>query len=487
MFTLTGNARRTRLIQYVFSLVLAVTSVGAISQNNEQNSDHVASEPRHVILIIGDGMDDQQITIARNYLTGAQGRLSIDKLALRSTSQILTITNEVSGKPVYVADSANTATSMATGEVTSRGRISTRAGSNESIPTIMEMASAAGLKTGLVSTASVTDATPSAFAAHMSLRLCENPKTMFEIIIKDIYIGNCLTELKANGGPGSIAEQLANSKVDVILGGGIKHFSMMAEGESRSVMDVAKSNGFQIVTQASKLAQTNRDERLLGLFSPGTMPVKLQGQNGREAEAPETSILHSVHRYLGEVTLPALMNCEPNPEFAGHPTLKQLTDTALNHLSHQNRRGFLLVIESASIDKQSHERKPCGSIGELDQLNDAVDSALAFAAKNPNTLILVTADHAQAAQIIPNESLFSKYPIPVYTPGMLARIRTLEGGFMAVNYATNSFPYEEHTGANVPLFANAEGLGIVPAFVQQPDIFTIVRDYLGLDETVEAH
>ena len=126
------------------------------------------SEPRQVILIIGDGMDEQQITIARNYLVGAGGRLPMDEMPLRSVSQILTTQDLANGKPVYVADSANTATSLATGQVTSRGRISTRAGTDQNIETIVELASAAGLRSGIVTTASVTDATPAAFATRRS-------------------------------------------------------------------------------------------------------------------------------------------------------------------------------------------------------------------------------------------------------------------------------------------------------------------------------
>jgi alkaline phosphatase len=437
--------------------------------------------PRQVILIIGDGMDDQQITIARNYLSGAAGHLLLDEMPLRASSQILTIEDTLDGKPVYVGDSANTATSMASGELTSRGRIATRAGNNQPIPTIVEIAAAAGYKTGLVSTASVTDATPAAFATHISLRLCENPQAMLQAAYNDIYLGECKSELKANGGLGSIAEQLVDSDLDVILGGGAKHFAMIAEASTDSLAEVAKQNGFQLVTTPAELALAMPQKRLLGLFSPGTMPVRLQGENERAAEEPETSLLHYVHRYLGEVTLPAPMHCEPNPAFAAMPSLKAMTDTALAQLSHDNTKGFFLMVESASIDKQSHERKPCGSIGELQQLDEALASALAFADQHPNTLILVTADHAQAAQIIPDISLFAKFPIPIYTPGKLARIITPEGSILAVNYATNNFPQEEHSGANVPLFANSEGVGIVPSFLQQRDIFAISRDYLKLD------
>jgi alkaline phosphatase len=442
--------------------------------------DSTALLPRHVILIIGDGMDDQQITIARNYLKGAAGRLLLDELPVRSTAQVLSTQDSVNGKPVYVSDSANTATSLATGVVTSRGRISTTPGSDEDIPTIIELAEAAGYRTGLVTTASVTDATPSAFAVHISFRLCENPELMEEVVFKDIFVGECQAALKANGGPGSIAEQLASSSVDVILGGGSKHFAPQVEGRDKSVLEVAIDRGFQHLSSAAELDSASMGPPLLGLFSRSTMPVRLRGENGRAAEEVETSLLHMLHDYLGEATLPVPMHCEPNPESASVPSLKQMTDAALAHLSHNNVTGFFLMIESASIDKQSHERKPCGSIGELEQLEEALQSALAFAENNPDTLILVTADHGQAAQIIPYESLFSRYPIPIYPPGSIARIITPEGSHMTVNYGTSNFIMEEHTGANVPLFSNAAGLGIVPAFVQQPDLFTISKEYLGL-------
>jgi len=468
-----------RVSRLLTGVACAALSVCAYAVDIVSPGEAIAT-PRNVILIIGDGMDDQQITIARNYLAGANGRLLLDEMPLRSTAQVVTMENKIGGKPVYVADSANTATTMATGVVTSRGRVSTTAGDNRPILTIVEMAQAAGYKTGIVSTASVTDATPAAFATHISFRLCENPETMLDITYKDIFLGDCLDERVSEGGPGSIAEQLANSGLDVILGGGSKHFAMAAEGGTTSVADIARHNGFQVASTRTELAAASLQQRLLGLFSPGTMPVRLRGENDRTAEAPEPSLLHYVHRYLGEVTLPALMRCEANPAFEDVPSLKEMTDKALAQLSHNNSIGFFLMIESASIDKQAHERKPCGSIGELQQLNEALASALAFAEDYPDTLILVTADHSQAAQIIPNESLFSAYPIPVFTPGKLARITTPEGSVMAVNYATNNFSYGEHTGANVPVFSNATGVSIVPAFIAQRDIFEISRAYLKL-------
>ena len=53
--------------------------------------------PRNVILIIGDGMDDQQISIARNYLRGASGKLLLDELPLRAAVGVLTIEDKQDG------------------------------------------------------------------------------------------------------------------------------------------------------------------------------------------------------------------------------------------------------------------------------------------------------------------------------------------------------------------------------------------------------
>ena len=467
-------------LRYLLCVFALHASAGIAQASASQHGSSSASQSRQVILIIGDGMDEQQITIARNYLEGATGLLQVDQLPLRSSMQILTTEDQENGKSVYVADSANTATSMATGVVMSRGRISTSAGGNEDLTTIVEMASARGLRTGIVTTASITDATPAAFAAHISLRLCENPEKMVDITFSGIPVGDCSDDLKANGGNGSIAEQLADSSLDVMLGGGAKHFLPDAEGETESVTRIAERNGFQVVTTATELAAASPDKRLLGLFAPSTLPVRWQGENGRAAEEPKRSWLNHIHPFLGSVTQPKPMTCEPNPEFATVPDLQKMTEAALSHLSHNNDTGFFLMIESASIDKQSHERKPCGSIGEVQQLEEALTSALAFAEAHPRTLILVTADHSQAAQLIPYVSLFAGFPIPTSTPGMTARVITPEGGHMSINYATSTFMMEEHTGASVPLFSNSEGLGLVGPFVQQPQIFEIVRDYLRL-------
>lgn len=115
------------------------------------------ADNRNVILIIGDGFDDQHVTMGRNYLVGMSGKLGLDRLPFRASVQIETLST--SGDPLYVADSANTATSLATGGITNIGRIATDI-HDEDLPTIAERALQKRFRVGLVTTSSLTDATP---------------------------------------------------------------------------------------------------------------------------------------------------------------------------------------------------------------------------------------------------------------------------------------------------------------------------------------
>ena len=433
------------------------------------------AQPRSVVLIIGDGFDDQHVTMGRNYLAGQSGTLLLDELPVRGAVQVETV--DADGRPIYVADSANTATSLATGAITQISRIG-KNGNDESVRTILEAASEAGYKTGIVSTASVTDASPAAFAAHVTIRACENPVTIRGGVKYGVTFAGCPEDLVENGGAGSIAEQLAVSPVDVILGGGMEHFVAQHETQP-TAQALAEGAGVTFLTQAEQLS-SHHFGRVIGLFSEDTMPVKWQGTDGRTAETMERSWLNRAHQMIGSVTQPEVIKCVANPDFAVMPSLEAMTRYAVDHLSRDNDKGFFLTIESASIDKRAHDRDPCGSIGEVAQLEDALGVVMEYAEAHPETLIIVTADHSQAAQIVPDPTLYKSLPIPVFSPGKVARVVTPEGGVMRINYATNNISSEEHTGANVPLFANSEGTETLKPFMRQREIYHAMMRYLEL-------
>ncbi|WP_204313811.1 alkaline phosphatase, partial [Raoultella planticola] len=82
--------------------------------------------------------------------------------------------NKKTGKPDYVTDSAASATAWSTGVKTYNGALGVDIHEKDH-PTILEMAKAAGLATGNVSTAELQDATPAALVAHVTSRKCYGP------------------------------------------------------------------------------------------------------------------------------------------------------------------------------------------------------------------------------------------------------------------------------------------------------------------------
>ena len=434
--------------------------------------------PRNVILIIGDGFDDQHVTMGRNFLSGMSGQLGLDTLPFRASVQIETVSDE--GQPLYVADSANTATSLATGGVTNIGRIATDIGDND-LPTLAERAIEEGWRVGLVTTSSLTDATPASFLTHVSSRSCEGP----EEVLGSTYFGipqpACLSDARDNGGPGSIVEQLVISGAHVLLGGGDK-FMRQTTVDGITVAQLAVNQGFQVISRDTAFDSLTAPKRLLGTFDEETLEVQWQGSDARVGEPAKLSWLSHISEYFGSVTEPSPMSCEPNPDYQNTPRLAAMTNLALTHLATDNGQGFFLMIESASIDKQSHKRNPCGSIGEIAQLEESLALVRSFASNQPETAIIVTSDHAQAAQILPEPTLYANYPIAIYSPGLTARIRTPEGGMMRINYATNNGFSEEHTGANVPLFANDVAAQWLSAFMRQRDVHDAMERFLFRSE-----
>lgn len=414
-------------------------------------------EVRNVILLIGDGMGDSEITVARNYAEGAGGFFrGIDALPVTGQYTHYSLDRKT-GKPDYVTDSAASGTAWATGVKTYNNAVGVDI-HGKPHKNLIELAKAAGLATGNVSTAEIQDATPAVLLAHVSLRKCYGPEETSK---------NCPENALENGGLGSISEQILDTRADLVLGGGAKSFEQVTKAgkwSGRTLLDQAKEQGFTIVTNLGEmdaLTKANQDKPVLGLFSGGNMPVRWMG--------PKASLHGNIDKEP--------VTCEPNPERTpAIPTLAAMTEKAIDLLK-SNEKGFFLQVEGASIDKQDHAANPCGQIGETVDLDEAVQAALAFAKADGKTLVIVTADHAHSSQIIPNDTK---------APGLTEALMTRDGSVMSISYGNSEGDSQEHTGAQLRVAAFGPHAGNFAGLTDQTDMFYTIRDALKLGESQRA-
>ena len=416
-----------------------------------------------LIMIIGDGMDDQQITIARNYLAGGSGSLAMDTMQYRGAIKPQAVSENDPAIQVYVTGSAPAATAIASGIVSSGQRISTHPQTGLDAVTIMELANDAGVATGMVTTASVTDATPASFMTHTGHRSCQGPDNMVQPARQNARARyDCGSEHKSRGGKGSIAEQIADGEMDVVLGGGTRYFDQIIDSDSgTSVADSARANGFTLITERSELPSIPPTGRLLGLFSPGLMPPVLRG-NGASPEPSDP------------------FACEKNPDFGELPRLPELVSTAVSRL--ERNGSFILVVEDESTDEHAHLRQPCGQIGAVAQIDETLRFVLEYAESHPELLVIVTADHGHAAQVISASLASGEGRTP--SPGSTAQLITADGAVLGINYATTTGPNSRgaHSGVQVPLLASGTGVDEWPVFMLQAELFHILRKHLRLED-----
>ena len=135
----------------------------------------------------------------------------------------------------------------------------------------------------------------------------------------------------------------------------------------------------------------------------------------------------------------------------------------------ENRKGFFLQVEGASIDKQDHATNACGQLGETVAFDKAIGVALDYQRSHPDTLVVVTADHAHTSQIVSEDAEGVGLPTG-YSTNLLSK----DGQTLTLAYGTAGFggtdaitgavkapvatpPSQQHTGAVVPVWAKGPG------------------------------
>ena len=325
-----------------------------------------------------------------------------------------------------VTDSAAAGTALATGVKTYNTAISVDPDGN-SVQTILEKAQEAGKSVGLVTTMQLADATPASFAAHNADR--------------NDHL--------------SIALDMFDHDVDVLLGGGEDY--LLPEGtpgcypddgdrtDNRNLVDEAVAKGYTHVCNEADFSAVDPSatDKLLGTFADYAM------------------------------TRPYA------------PSLADMAAKAIAILS-ENPEGFFLMVEGGQIDKAAEVNDALNTIGDTVGFDQAVKAALDFQAENPDTLVIVTADHATgglAIEDLPQDEACPE-PLPA-DPRECKNALHEDGPFEergGAKFWLDWTTVARHTGDDVPVTAAGPHAIDLTGYYENTHIFQVMREALALPE-----
>lgn len=329
-------------------------------------------EARNVILFVGDGMS--LVTVAATRIldgqlrgeTGEENVLHFERFRHTGLAKTYNTNRQT-------PDSAGTMTAMATGVKSYAGAISVDAdatrGNCDSMEgrervSLLDLAVAGGLKTGIVTTTRITHATPATLYSRAVDRAWETDRG--------------IPPSQRESGCHDIARQLIEypvDTIDVVFGGGRRAFLPSDETDPEdSDQRGHRGDGRNLINEW----QTMHDN---GHY--------VWNQEGFEA-LPESS----VGPVLG-LFEPSHMNYEHDrPEdVAGEPSLAEMTAKSLELLADE-QRGFFLMVEGGRIDHAHHVNNAWRALTDAIAFAKAVEQADEMTGED--TLIIVTADHGHA-------------------------------------------------------------------------------------------
>ncbi|MBP1676991.1 MAG: alkaline phosphatase [Bacteroidetes bacterium] len=303
--------------------------------------------PRNVIFLIGDGMGLAQVYAG---MVSNGNKLQLERFKNIGFSKTYSASN-------FTTDSGAGGTALACGVKTKNGMIGMTPDS-VSVPSILELASRNGLSTGIVVACALTHATPASYIAHQPNR------GMYEAIATD-YL---------------------NTNIDVMIGGGRKHFERRSD--ERNLTSELRAKNYQVAYTIDEVKNTKAG-KLVGLLYEEQNP-----------SVPERGDM-----------------------------LPDATMAAINILDN-NKKGFFLMVEGSQIDWACHDNNTEQTVREVLDFDKVLGRVLDYAEKNGNTLVIVTADHETGGMTFPdgdirNKTLKAEFstkghtgtPVPVYAFG----------------------------------------------------------------------
>jgi alkaline phosphatase len=290
------------------------------------------ARPRNIIFMVADGMSPSVLPLAEQFSQRVRGKGLLWQ-ALIDRPETHRGWMDMASLDSLVTDSSSASSCWGSGSRIFNAWVNMLPDGTRLTP-IADIARDKKKRVGLVTTATVTHATPAGFAAVVRRRDDEQV----------------------------IAEQYLD-RVDVVLGGGRRFFDAAARADKRDLAAAFRQKGYAYAATREQLLPL-RDGKILGLFSGSHMPYTVDQRND-----------------------PAAMSLVP--------TLAEMTQVALDSLA-QGPQGFLLQIEGARVDHAAHANDAASMLWDQLAFDDAIETVLRFSARNPETLVVMTSDHGNA-------------------------------------------------------------------------------------------
>lgn len=320
--------------------------VSIISESELTDSVPIKESVKYIFIVIGDGMGQTHFEMGNLFKKIVTGHMSAQGAWDLFPVHITAIGGE---------ESSQGGSMIATGEMNPVGFVSQRENGKE-LTTILDIAKANGLSTGVITMASIADATPATFFAHSGNRYDQN----------------------------NVVEYLPGSNVDFIAGGGLelmfKNLPIEFQVDSSS-NDVSLDRARNDI--ALKMEQAGYNN-YLGLYGALNFlsEDKISGKtffSFSNFDAP----------YYYDQLMPLNADIMKNT-----PSLPEITKKGIENL-YDDPDGFCMVlIEEAHIDKAGHLAFETYAALEMGIMDKTLETILDFYIKHPNeTLVILTADH----------------------------------------------------------------------------------------------
>ena len=410
---------------FLVSMLAFLFTVSSIAHGKPPNGSGMDGCPplKNVVLFIGDGMGDEHIKAAGLFRFGeAYDSTNENRFAWEKTEPFFH-RGSIYPKAFYLPDSYNqineqhpwsgsTATTIASGVITINNVVGVDIDGN-AVESVLEIYQGCGKAVGLVSNATLTHATPAAFAAHHDDRGDQD------------IIGQQYLDKAKNGDP-----------IDVLLGGAVRGISFPTD---------PAGEGYATPTDRTELAGAIADvmagdvTKVWGQFADGSM------------------------EYLAEAQLSG--DDTYDPAGGNKPTVSEMAVAAIQMLKKiGGDHGFFLMVEHAQIDWAAHEptsdnnNPPKDSDSFVREAVDIVDLSAAVEGavseledQDGNSIIAITADHECGGLMVTDEAYatttgagyIGECDFSDYTSCFLPKF----------DYqASTSVGYAHHTNVNIGLY-----------------------------------